>query len=255
MRRHIRRLRRPRGHQSIAGLGAIAAAIPSTHSLGQSAVPDNSIRFVRPWEGAPDGFRRVDEAVVDRDYLSSSLYDVGAEALLGLPREFDDLYLGPDGRYYRFDGALSLSFPRSEYQWFQLSRREYVELPVVPAGTIFHIGPPILGGVAFPSAPSPALDAPTAATGGPVTAIAADMDDLRASLRVEPAPIERGSAEPPAPIPAPEPPPTTLATNDAYRRMRIAALMESVRGREPIGPPPAPDLPKPAARAPTDPEG
>jgi hypothetical protein len=85
-------------------------------------------------------FEAVEQAVGDVSPLSFSLRSL--QTSLQLPGAFDGVFRvpgndgGPD-RYMRIDGAIAAIFPQSIYATTRMG-----ELPLVPAGTVFHIGLP-----------------------------------------------------------------------------------------------------------------
>jgi len=112
---------------SAAVLAALLAAPPSLR--GQAFSP------VDPRESP---LERIDQAVEDVGPLSRSLRAVEFRREPRTPTAFGDVYALRDrSRFYRFDGALAASLPRSVY-----ASGEDGLLPIVPAGTVFYIGTP-----------------------------------------------------------------------------------------------------------------
>ncbi|MEM9082072.1 MAG: hypothetical protein AAGB34_00640 [Planctomycetota bacterium] len=81
---------------------------------------------------------RVDAGFADRDELATSLFAF-TQVNLQHDRAFARLYVDPldPDALVRLDGALIASFPRSEYR----IARQGGELPIVPAGVEYSIGP------------------------------------------------------------------------------------------------------------------
>lgn len=78
----------------------------------------------------------VEQGVGDVGALSTSLRQAPAD--LRVASDFERVYRGDDGMLFRQDGALVASFPESEY----VPTRRGTQT-VIPAGTVFSIGPPM----------------------------------------------------------------------------------------------------------------
>lgn len=190
--------------------------------------------------GARTNLRLVDQGVADLGPQSASLRSVGSRVELRQDTGWERLYRDDKtGAYYRFNGAVGASFPRSSY----VQNRDGT-FPEIPAGTVFHVG-------------GDHLSTGREGARGPVGVMAEAADEGRLSSRVsnyvtpEPAeggPIIRGglpargvlareeavdersrSAEMARAIATP-----TVATNEAYRRRRMAELLRDAgRGDRP----------------------
>ncbi len=151
----------------------------------------------------------IDQGIEDRSVLSESLREV--ETGLGQPNDFSQVYRLPgQDRFVRVQGALYAVFPESAYG--------SGGVPLIPHGTVFHIGRP------------PDLDAP---------ASAAQFDTIsaRIDLRVASGPLDssvsnratpRPDLIPPRatePRPRPRPEARTIVTDAEYRAQRLKALM------------------------------
>ncbi|MBN8643941.1 MAG: hypothetical protein J0L61_01700 [Planctomycetes bacterium] len=84
--------------------------------------------------------KRVQAGTKDRDPLTTSLEQIPPD--FRQDDAFQGLYeipggRGGSGRFMRTAGGLHAVFPRSEYV-----NTGFGEMPVVPAGTVFYIGPP-----------------------------------------------------------------------------------------------------------------
>ena len=83
----------------------------------------------------------VEQRVTDISELDLSLRQVQTGLLQ--PNNFKELYRSPvDDRFARISGGLYAVFPRSVYAAKKDKQKRTVVYPVVPAGTIFYIGPP-----------------------------------------------------------------------------------------------------------------
>ena len=83
----------------------------------------------------------VEERVTDISGLDLSLRQVQTGLLQ--PNNFKELYRSPvDDSFVRISGGLYAVFPRSVYAAKKDKQKRTVVYPVVPAGTIFYIGPP-----------------------------------------------------------------------------------------------------------------
>jgi hypothetical protein len=83
----------------------------------------------------------VEQRVTDISELDLSLRQVQTGLLQ--PNNFKELYRSPvDDRFARIQGGLYAVFPRSVYAAKKDKQKRIVVYPVVPAGTIFYIGPP-----------------------------------------------------------------------------------------------------------------
>jgi len=129
------------------GLAIVLGLNAAQSTLGQRAIMSGSAGVV---ESADVGAIPLDQGVADRGALSISLRSFSVD--LAVPNDFRQLYGLPgrdpaDGRYYRTQGALHAVFPESAYM-----HRDGRTLPLVPAGTVFHIGPPeeLLGAAPAP---------------------------------------------------------------------------------------------------------
>lgn len=140
-----------------ASVSAAPQATPQPEAGAQAApmslTPGNPLRRV---EIAP---RRVDQGIADRNALSASLYStmtrVDPLGRVGWAQVYESRTR--DGRrvLMRYDGALGASFPYSEYALVEDDDEHVVEIPVTPAGTVFHIGPHAddVGGIPVSSDP------------------------------------------------------------------------------------------------------
>lgn len=85
----------------------------------------------------PPGSVRVEQGVADVSPLRTSLRVIEPQLLL--PATFGELYkvTGSDGtqRFARVAGAVTAVFPMSEY-----AQTRRGTLPLIPAGTVFHLG-------------------------------------------------------------------------------------------------------------------
>ena len=80
----------------------------------------------------------VDQRIEDMSALDLSLREV--QTSLRQPTNFAELYRSPiDDRLARIQGGLYAVFSRSSYA---VNKKKRTVFPVVPAGTIFYIGPP-----------------------------------------------------------------------------------------------------------------
>lgn len=79
----------------------------------------------------------VEQRVADVDPLGTSIRQI--ETGLRQPFGFEEVYRvpGDDEYFMRIDGGLYAVFPRSVY-----TNRRFGELPLIPANTVFSIGPP-----------------------------------------------------------------------------------------------------------------
>lgn len=79
----------------------------------------------------------VEQRVADVDPLAASIRQI--ETGLRQPTGFEQVYRvpGDDEHFMRIDGGLYAVFPRSVY-----TNRRFGELPLIPANTVFSIGPP-----------------------------------------------------------------------------------------------------------------
>ena len=83
----------------------------------------------------------VEQRIEDISVLDVSLREV--ETGLRQPNNFAELYRSPvDDSLARIQGGLYAVFPRSAYGAKKNKQKRTVVFPVVPAGTIFYIGPP-----------------------------------------------------------------------------------------------------------------
>lgn len=121
------------------------------------------------------------------------------------PTDFEKVYelTTPDGRrvFVRVDNGIAAVFSRSDYTGSGEA--------LFPPNMVFHIGTEGLLGAGAEITPAPAPN--------------------RLDTRVPPAgPAEDAPAEEPAPTAVPGPP--AIVTNEIYRRLRIAQLLESALG-------------------------
>jgi len=140
---------------------AVLIAICASASLSAGAVAqtrvgenDDQMRYRAPIvNGVPPGFQRIDQGVEDLNALQTTLKSTASNVDMRAPTGFKDVYRGPDGRMYRFDGAIGASFTHSEYF---VNKKEQLEI-LVPGGTIYHIGQPwnLMGGAAMQPIASP----------------------------------------------------------------------------------------------------
>lgn len=211
-------------------LGFAAAA------RAQSAQDDGQqMRYQAPIiNGVPPGFQRIDQGAEDLNALQTSLRSTSTSVDLRTPTDFKEVYKGPDGRFYRFDGAIGASFPNSEYF---VNRKGNLQI-LIPGGALFYIGTPwsLTGGPQMLPLASPNLstshaetqttNATLASAGNQISSRGADgqVNVLVAALPPE---FEAGAA------PAP-----TIAGDASYRRDRLAALLReaSERPTPPAGP-------------------
>jgi hypothetical protein len=83
----------------------------------------------------------VEQRVSDISGLDLSLRQVQTGLLQ--PNNFKELYRSPvDDGFVRISGGLYAVFPRSVYAAKKDKQKRTVVYPVVPAGTVFYIGPP-----------------------------------------------------------------------------------------------------------------
>ena len=83
----------------------------------------------------------VEQRVSDISGLDLSLRQVQTGLLQ--PNNFKELYRSPvDDGFARIQGGLYAVFPRSVYAAKKDKQKRTVVYPVVPAGTVFYIGPP-----------------------------------------------------------------------------------------------------------------
>ncbi len=211
----------------------LAAALATLAVGGASAAAQNAapapriqstadeIRFRAPLTpGVPPGFQRVLQGVGDLNTLGTSLYSTETTVDLRGATGFEQVYRGPDGRFYRFDGAIGASFPQSEYYM----TRDGVHA-AIPGGTIFHIGPPWTSTTAA-AIPTTDSAAPVLAPNRTSNATLAPASNLVTS-RGASGPVEIKAASGPS-IPGAQ---ATIATDDAYRDGRLAALLGSAADR------------------------
>jgi hypothetical protein len=140
---------------------SVLIAICASAALGAGAVgqtrppePDDQMRFRAPIvNGALPGFQRIDQGVEDLNALQTTLKSTSTSVDMRSPTGFKDVYRGPDGRMYRFDGAIGASFTHSEYY---VNKEHQLQI-LIPGGTIFHIGQPwnLMGGAAMQPIASP----------------------------------------------------------------------------------------------------
>jgi len=123
----IRHTARPTllGLITLACIGLGASALAQVGPAGDAARTDD-----------PFGLTPVDQGTADLGDLNYSNRLIPID--LRQPRDFTGLYEAPDGsgRYMRVSGGISALFPRSEY----FEGPGYL-FPLIPAGTEFFIGP------------------------------------------------------------------------------------------------------------------
>ncbi|MBL0922521.1 MAG: hypothetical protein IBJ10_10390 [Phycisphaerales bacterium] len=207
-----------------AAIAIAAACLWPAGSWAQATPPDDAdqMRFREPIvTGAPPGFKRIDQGVEDLNALQTTLKSTASSVDMRAPTGFKDVYRGPDGRMYRFDGAIGASFPQSEYF---VNKDQQLEI-LIPGGTIFYIGQP--WNLARPLA-SQALSSPNRTDAGSSSQV---TGSALASARNNVA--SRGmvgtvnvlvSALPPEAAPAPTGE-GTITGDAAYRAARIASLL------------------------------
>lgn len=139
---------------SLIAISASAALSAGAIAQTRQAEPDDQMRYRAPIvTGVPPGFQRIDQGVEDLNALQTTLKSTASNVDMRSPTGFKDVYRGPDGRMYRFDGAIGASFTHSEYF---VNKEEQLEI-LVPGGTIYHIGTPwnLMGGAAMQPIASP----------------------------------------------------------------------------------------------------
>ena len=170
-----------------------------------------------PGRSSPSGLREVDPGFTDFEPLRTSMYFVGSVADLRTPTDFDRLFVGADGRYYRMIGSLVAAFDRSSY----VAGPDGV-YPVVPAGTVYYTGglpPEALGEPAtrnFPRVES--------RVGGPVRASAGAAPNDRVASWTG---FRSASDIPPRAEREETPGPPTMATDEAYRASRLGIILRN----------------------------
>lgn len=117
----------------IAGL---ATCNISFIAAAQSNAPATSVDL-QPVTIQPANIQPVDMRVQDIGILDQSLRVVPQG--LNVPTDFSQVYQlgGAGGQYARIQGGLYAVFPQSSYVFTQAG-----DVPVIPAGTVFYIGPP-----------------------------------------------------------------------------------------------------------------
>lgn len=184
----------------------------------------------RPSEPAPprtpgQPYEEVQQGVEDVGPLGQSLETPMLD--LRVPTGFERVYLTPDGsgNLMRINGAMHAVFPRSEY-----IATQWGAMPVVPPGTVFHLGAPREWTI---DANGVATDRTTAPAGA---------SSLRVSNRID---ARVGGAEaPPAERRAVvRSAPPTVMTDEAYRQARMASILEAALESEAGAPAPTPDGP------------
>lgn len=223
---------------ALAAGSILLPAIARAQTTGLPAVPGTQLPGVR----VPRIIDRpLDQGIADLDQLATSLRQMPVN--LHQDQGFENLWALPSNPelLYRKDAGLTAVFPASEYY----SMRDHRTIALVPAGTVFYIGQPVI-----PAQPVP----------GPATAPdTTDLPRRDPASRVEllPAP-DQLQAVPPAeritaqiaatperrvitpqlaaedPAPAPEPqetealpeprPDEHTMSNEAYRRLRVRNL-------------------------------
>lgn len=183
---------------------------------------------------SPRRFHRVDQGVADVGPLSTSLQHLKTHVDLRRESGFERVYRDDaSGRFFRFDGAIGASFPRSSY----VATRDGV-FPTIPAGTVFHIG-------AHAPADAAAEQRDPAKPGH-----APGREDARESnlLSRREMPERESTMQPRGSLAEPDREPQadasqdraishpTVATNEAYRRQRLAQLIRAAAQREPSDP-------------------
>ncbi len=181
--------------------------------------------------GARSNLRLIDQGVADLGPQNSSLRSVGSRVELRQDTGWERLYRDDKtGAYYRFNGAVGASFPRSSY----VQNRDGT-FPEIPPGTVFHVGGDHLsaarGGARGPvgvMAEAPEEGRLSSRVSNYVAAEAAEGEPIlrgslpaRGALAREEAVEERSrSADRARAVETP-----TMATNEAYRRKRMAELL------------------------------
>jgi hypothetical protein len=170
-------------------------------------------------------YEEVEQGVEDIGPLGQSLETPMLD--LRVPTGFERVYLAPDGsgNLMRINGALHAVFPRSEY-----IATQWGAMPVVPAGTVFHLGAPREWTI---DANGVATDRATAPMGA---------SPLRVSNRID---TSVGGADPAQSLRsevASHTPPTVM-TDEAYRRARMASILEAALQAEADAPSPTPEGP------------
>lgn len=121
--------------------------------------------------GQSGDLKPLDQTVEDTSPLSRSLRHI--ERGLREPSAFDQVYRVPDrdDLLMRIEGGIYALFPRSMY-----TQGENGTLPLIPAGTVFHIGYPDLE----------RFGQVDASTGQGERRVGGDLYDGRLNLRVDP---------------------------------------------------------------------
>lgn len=190
------------------------ATLRATSRAGAIALGCAAGAFAQP--GAEPPVRPVDQGFSDAEPLSTSLLLTPID--LRQPQDFRDLYHNEaTGLYYRVSGGLIAAFPRSEYA--------ADGSVLIPPGTEFYIGPPLneQAGLAVWAAPA-------GSAANPVSNLLAPGEVPRVDYREEwggspfgPRPFAAASN---ARAPVEAAPVRSVWTDEAYRRARLAALLE-----------------------------
>jgi hypothetical protein len=177
----------------------------------------------------------VDPGVADRHALSVSLreIDVGLQHPIG----FDRVYRLPgfDDHFVRASGGLYAVFPQSIY-----AQTRFGDVPLIPAGTVFHIGDPTLS-LYGPQPDSPGLGVDLTRYGRPLSyriesRVEAAEDGLRRPppLVHLPDAFARSAMRSEQAIDSAEPidAPGTIIGDEQYRRERMHMLLEQAAEAE-----------------------
>lgn len=138
---------------------------------------------------------------------------------------FEHVYEAPDGRFYRMAGGLVAVFDRSEY----VPTRSGAA-PVIPADTVFHIGPPGWMDQIPPIGEAPASSSNTAERATPASVRLAER------VRLEPASSERTAVRSKATqtsVPA-SPAPASIGetmSDETTRQRRLREIAAAVASR------------------------
>lgn len=194
--------------------------------------------------GLPKFLRPVEALSEDVTALGTSLR-VGESQGTPFPVGFKHVYEAPDntGQLVRGNGAVYLVYPYGAYARIEIKRggmKQYVMVPVVPAGSTFHIGMP----KQWRAQPPQRTEAPFAAPSQLRARISTAIDlrvDGRADLRLGQAPEPLPGGAPPvsalsfthhrqSPVGQADGAAVTLpriTSDERYRRERLEALRSS----------------------------
>lgn len=210
-------------------IGAAALAQPATDD-------EQAMRYQAPLiTGVPPGFQRIDQGAQDLNALQTSLRSSATSVDLRTPTDFKEVYKGPDGRFYRFDGAIGASFPNSEYY---INRKGNLEI-LVPGGTQFFIGTP--WSLAGPKELLPLANPnrTSAATGNQTTNSTLASAGNQISSRGAEGEVHVLVTALPPELAGETPTSRTIIGDAAYRKDRLAALLREASEH----PAPADDAP------------